>query len=664
VNKKYIGLNNEQIENNQKLYGKNIIQFENQNKVLKNIILVLKQPIFLLIVISIILYIISKQYIYTLISIISSIILLTIKIYQVLKNNKIKTNIQKLIPDYCSVIRNEKEKSVLIEEVTIDDILLLKEGDKVSADAIILRSYNLYADESCFTNDKIDIKKSNDLMNKNTLLKSNYVYKDTFITKGYGIAKVVNIGNNTEITKKYSTYSKNIIDNSNLQKQTKKQDKLCVIASIIVFILTLIICIISKINIINSIIIGISASLVCLFTKTKFNIEYLINKEKEYMSNRNVIMKDNITIENLNKITYLCIDKENFITENKIVIKKLCPLKKATQLIFDTLLAYQPYDDDNTTYALKEYLQNKNVTINQNEYKLIKNYPYNKKIKMEANIYEYKNENYIYVKGNLESIFDICNLDLDIKYQLHNLEKEYSKLGLEVVAVAAKKIDKIEKNILKYDDIEFSGIIGLYNPPKENIKELINQIQKENIKIIMFSKDNKDISTHIGKTIGINNYKNVLTQNEVDEINSEELTKLISDIGIICETSSQNKIKTLNALNKNNEVVGTISNDCIDNTSDVLITTNHGTDISKNVSNIILLDNDLKTIINLINYSNIITKKIAKFKLYNLIFHILSMVLVVIISILNTKIPIHILIILALEILFNLNYIMILNKKK
>ena len=669
MEKKYVGLTTNDLEKNQKMYGNNTIIYNIKNKLLKNIIKIIKEPIFLLLLICITMFVILREYTYTIVLLTSIIGILIVKLYQVFKTNKIENTIKKFISPNCTVVRNGKEQTVLEENITIDDILLLKEGDSISADAIILENYNLYADESYFTNDNTPVKKSYDLMDKNALLKSNYVYKGTFITKGYGIAKVVSIGNNTEMAKTNTHQEQVNCDNSTIQKLTKKTDKTCVIIAIIVLILTFVLGIVYKINMLNALINAMTVSLVCLLSRVTLPIKYLISKEKEYIARKNVIIKDNLTIENLNKITCLCIDKDEFITENNIIIKQICPLKKDTELIMDALLSSQDYGNELYQKAFENYLENKNININYNHYKLIKKYKYNNKIKLEANIYEYENENYIYVKGNLESIFDVCNLNLDIKYQLHNLEKEYSKQGLEVIAVASKKVDKIEKNILNYDDIEFSGIIGLYKPPKENCKELIDRIQKENIKIIMMSKYNKDISTHIGKILGINNSGNLISSKEMDKISDEKLTTLIKHIGIIYDISEQNKNKLINILKKNNEVIGITGNEITDNTivnnADILITTKQsGTDISNNLSNIILLDNDLETIITAINYSKLITRKTRKFIFYNIIFHILIMILSIIISSIVNQILLNIICVLILEIIYNLTHTIVLNYKK
>ena len=665
MNIKYVGLTTDDVEKNQKMYGKNIILYSKQNKALRVLEKIIKEPILLLLLIYLIVYITSQEYIYTIVLLISIILLSIIKLYQIFKINKIDNKLKGHLLDYCTVIRNEKEQIIKSENVTVDDILLLKQGDKVVADAIILENYDLYTDESCFTNDNSSIKKSSNLMDINVSLKSNYVYKGTFIIKGYGIAKVVNIGNNTEIAKKNIVNENNNYANSKLQKLTKKLDKLCIFSAIIVLILTLVLCFINKTNLFTAVINSITLSLICLFARLNLPIQYLINKEKEYMVQRNVIIKDHLTIENINKLTYLCVDKDTFITQNKIIIKQICPLKKDTSLVLDALLSTENYYDELYQESFKNYLNQKSIIINYNDYKLVKRYKYNNKTKLAANIYKYKNENYIYVQGNLESIFDICNLNLDIKYQLHNLEQEYSKKGLEVIAVASKKVDKIEKNILNYDDIEFSGIIGLYKPPKENVKELIDKLQKDNIKLIMLSKDDKDISAHMGKLLEINNHKNLVSSKELDEMSNEQLASIIKNIGIIYNISTQNKNRVINALKKSGEFIGITCDEITDKNvikyADILITTKYyGTDMSKALSNIILLDENLETIINTINYSDMITQKTRKFISYNFIYHII-MIALTSVFISTTK---NIIFMLILEIIFNIGFIIAFSNKK
>ena len=657
MNNKYNGLSNSEVEKKWQMYGKNIIDFNTNNKFKENSLLIIKNPIFILLFVTIILYMVLKANISLLILCITLIILLIIKTIQTLKINKTEKQIKNILSDYCSVIRNGKEERILFEDVTIDDILILKEGDKVCADAIILEDYNLYTDESCFTNDYTHVEKSNSLLNPNSNLKSNYVYKGTYITKGYGIAKVISIGNNTKIAKNNPIINTNNKE-SKLQLLTKKLSTLCIITSIIGFILTFIICILLKIELAYSLINSISISLICLFTNPKFNVRYLLNNEKEILMNKNSIIDDYLTIENINKLTYLFIEQENFICENKILIKQICPLVESSELITNALLSTPEYDYELYKEAYKNYLGAKNIHFNKNEYRLIKKYKYSEKTKMCANIYEYENENYIYAMGDLESIYDICELDLSIKYQLHNIEKEYQKQGLEIIAIASKKVDKIESKLLNYDNLKFSGIIGLYKPLKENIKEVIKNLQEKNIKIIMVSKSNKNIAGYIGKQIGINNYKNIITEKELEKLNKEDLNLYIKDLGIICETTTHNK-NIINYLKNSDEMIGLTCNEVkeqeiIKNINLLISTKENRTDITKDLSNITLLKNDLSIITEIMNYSKLINHKIKKFILYNFIIHILLITLIILNTIFKLNILLNVIGIIIIEIIVSI----------
>ena len=219
--------------------------------------------------------------------------------------------------------------------------------------------------------------------------------------------------------------------------------------------------------------------------------------------------------------------------------------------------------------------------------------------------------------------------------------------------------------MLNYDNLKFSGIIGLYKPVKENVKEVIKNLQEKNIKIIMVSKSNENIAGYIGKQIGINNYKNIITEKEVENLNKEDLNLYIRDIGIICEATTHNK-NIIKYLKNSGEIVGLTCNEVkeqeiIKNINILISTKENSTDISKDLSNITLLKNDLSIITEMINYSKLINHKIKNFILYNFIVHLLPLILIILNSTFKLNILLNVIGIIIIEIIFST--FMILKKK-
>jgi len=661
---KYTGLTEIEVLNNQKLYGKNVITYKENKTLLKNILKFLKYPTFLLLVILVILYIVLGEIIYaTIISIISIIILIS-NIYQQIKLNKIGESLNKINQDKCRVIRDNKTIIINSDEVTIDDIIVLNEGDRVSADAIILESNDLYADESVLIKNNINVSKSYNLLDKDATLKSNYVYKETLITRGNGIAKVTNIGNKTEYGKIINLSKKE--NNSNLEKQINKLYKILTIISIITLVIVGVILIINN----NVIIVTLSGTTILLtifpiITPQTFKL-IIKNKLHEIAKNKAIIKKIS-NIETISKITYLCVDKIGIVTENKMKVSEFYSTIDSKKAIFNCIMASDKNSKDTIDKAMFEFAYENNIELDKN-FRLVKKYPFNLKNKMTANVYEYNNELYIYVKGALNSLFDICDLDVEEKYKLHIFQKQLYKKGLQVMAFASKKIDKIEIDIFKYN-VDFNGILGLCNIVKSDVKEGIENCRQLGINVIMMTNDNKEISSSIGKQIKIDNYKSVVSGKELDDISDDELARKIKDIGIFSKLSEKHKLRIVNILKNNNEIVGitgySVNDLKILKCSNVGMTiSNIGTEVSKEFSDLIILDNNFKTIVNTIKDTRKINKNIKKIIHYLLTINIILILLSLITIIFNYQIFILPICVIIIKMILETIYFLMLNKNK
>lgn len=651
---KYTGLSKKEVEYNQNLYGKNEITYKD-NKFLEIILNIIKQPIIYILITCLIIYIVLGKLLYAGIVGSIDIIIIINYIYQHIKTEKIKKQFKKINAHTCNVIRDSKIINIKVSDITIDDIILFNKGDRIGADAIILESHNLYTDESLLIEGNKKVKKSYDLLDKNAELKSNYVYAGTYVISGSGIAKVTNIGKQTEYAKK--NQRTDVIENDGeLQKNFNKQ---YLIFNIIALILLITMTIISIIN--NNVGIGIlfgittSISFVSIInTPNTFKL-YLYNNILKFAKN-NAVIKKTSTLDTTNKLSCICVDKLGIITENNIIVKDFYPAIEEQKALTSCLLSCANNSNDLYEKAISDYISKNNMKITS-DFKLIKSYPFTKETKIMANIYEYNNQLYIFVKGTLNALFDICNLDVEEKYKLHNFQKQLFKKGLEVIAFASQKIDKIESDIFKYN-VNFNGIITLYNPPKVNVKEAIEICKNLNIKTIMISEDKKEIASFCGKEIGINTEINTIPGKELNKINDKELLNKINNIDVFSRIKQDDKYRILSALKKNNNIVAFTGNTVEDVN---LLNETHlgismkglGNDISNDISELIILDDNFTTIVNTINnvkkiYCN--TKKLMNCS--KIISIILSLILITLVF--TSKILLLPIIIIILKIILEL----------
>lgn len=622
---KYTGLTESEVLKNQKLYGSNMILHNKKKKIFDKVI-------FLLLLLCIIIYLISGNIIYAIIFSVIEVIFLTGYLFQHIKIKKFKKNLNNSLTNTCQVIRNGQEITINSDEVTIDDIIVISSGKIICADAIILESKNLIVDESVLDNKNYNVKKSVDLLDKDADLKSNYLYTESIVLKGSGIAKVVNIGNKTEYAK-IIALEKESKNNSVIKKNFNKMYRTFTIISIIIAVLTFIISTINN-NILIGLLTSISVFIILIPKVTNETIDLIIYNFLNRFYIHKSFIKKMCSIEKISNISHLLVQDVGIITEDELFVKEFYANINEYDAIFNCIMASDNKKLDRIDRAILSFSKENNIITNQN-YKLVKKYPYNDKSKMMANVYEYENELYIFVRGSLNSLFDICNLDVEEKYKLHNFHKQLHKKGLHVIAFASSRIDKIEDDIFKYN-VNFNGILGVASIIKDDALTSLKELNELGINVTMITDDNNDISNSIGKKIKLNNYENIMCDNDIDKISDIELSNKIKNVGVLFRVSQNNKIKVINSLKYNNEVVSIISNSISEiemlKTVDAGITlSKYGVEGLRRYSDLVLKDNNFITIVNTIKDSkrmcSNLKKLIRNIFIINLIFTILSILI-------------------------------------
>lgn len=572
------GLTTEQAIKNQKLYGKNQIIIKHKyDKFMKfiNIFGLIIIPT----IISIIVYILKKEYIYSLIIFLIYALLVITKLLIGKKVKKRKENIDEIITNKYKVIRDNKEILINEEEITVDDILILKSGDKVPVDGLIIKCHNLYVKQM----NEI-VKKDITSINKNEVLKTNYLYANSLIIKGNATIKVSNVGNSL------FCYQDKPLNKNKLFNISSIIDIILLILCIIV---TIFLCI--KINIYSGLLIGCSSLFSMLILNFKFLTDNYNTSCMYKLIKNKIYLKNNLIYNKSNKIRYLCLNKEKFITEGNLSVKEIFSNNiPKDELLINMILSYSTFHSDDIINAVKSYYNDK-VDIEN----LVKKYPYDKRNNLHASVFEFEEEKHLFVSGDLESLFDICDLDVDEKYKLHNFQKDLYKKGFIVVGVASKEINEIKSDIFDYN-IHFDGIIALYDFPKKNAKAFIDYYNNKNIKTLIFTNDNKTICKALGKNLKLYTDE-IFDDADLNELSDDEILYKLKKIRIFSNISGENKKRLVDLLETNSLYTVTTINyesDLISFENSSIKMTPY--DIDKSglmyLSDIVLLNNEFDTI--------------------------------------------------------------------
>ncbi len=660
------GLSEKEAELRLKKYGRNIIKPEDKLSAFKIFFLQFKSWLVYILLFSIIISFFIKHYLDA--SVITAIVLLnaTVGFIQQYKAEKSIKELKKLLVLKARVLRDNKLKIINTEEIVVGDVIILKQGDKVPADCRIFRCENLDADESILTGESLSVQKTNKVLGKDTILaeRINMVYAGTHIERGNCRAVVVSVGMNTEFGKIAGMLEVIKEENTPMQKKIDKFAK-----NISFFILGLIaVLFIVGIKfgyetyqmLLTSIAVAISAIPEGLPAVMTMGLAFASKK----MSYRKVIIKRLSAAESLGSVSVICTDKTGTITEGKMrVVQAYCSernfIKKEGsfflegkeisakkdkdlfQLIKTSVLCNNARlekeknkelevigDPTESSLVLNAFDLGFNKKLLTEDEKRIKEFPFSSERKMMS-IIRKNNEKIVYSKGAPEIILRSCNFEFfnGKKIQLtdskrEKLMREAEKMqqnALRVLGFAFKLYDGKEEDVEK--NLIFIGLLGMEDPPRKEVKDAIELCKRAGIKVKMITGDSGITAMAIANQVGI--FGDMIDGKKLNSMTDEELMKRINSINIFSRTEPNQKLRIVGILKRMNEQIA-VTGDGVNDApalkkADIGVAMGiRGSDVSREVADMILLDDNFASIVHAIEegrtvYDNI--KKVTKFLL-------------------------------------------------
>lgn len=533
--------------------------------------------------------------------------------------------LKNLITPFSRVLRDGKEIKILTAEIVPGDLVVLSEGDSIPADGKLTSSHYIEIDESILTGESLAVLKN----------QSDFLFSGTHIVKGKGHALVEKTGMNTRFGKIAQTLSSIDPDKSPLQKQLTSLTKSLSFIAIIISLSLIPVGMIQNKNIMPLILLAVSISIAAVPEGLPAVITAALAIGTNRMAKRNAIVRKMQSIETLGAIQAVLVDKTGTLTQNAMKVKKFWMLEKKylgdilNACIFANTASLVEKNDctgwdvlgDRTDGALLLFAnsQVKNIQDAKKEFKVIEEHTFDPETKTVTVVLE-NHKRYVYVRGAPEQIILKSKLDEKEKKKIIGIYEEYAKEGLRIIAFASKSQAKDAS--LKRKDLEknlnFLGFVGIYDPPRAESKQAIKQAKLAGVKVIMVTGDNEITALSIAKEIGlIEENEDVITGEELEKITDEELEKIILKIRIFARSKPEDKLRLVSALKKTGLVVGVTGDGVNDSLAlkkaDVGIAMGEtGTDVAKDVSDIVLTDDNFSTIVNAIEEGRTIYNNIIK----------------------------------------------------
>ena len=622
--KEFKGLTNNEVVISREKNGSNIQQQRKKESLIKKILNIFKEPMFLLLIIAASVYFIVGEYGDGITMLIFVLAVCTIEFIQEAKTDKALEELNKLSSLNVKVIRNGKKEIINSEEIVVGDIVILEEGDRVPADGKILYTQSLGINESSLTGESEIVYKNKEEDLKNHF-KLNMCYSGTDVVNGLGIIEVTSVGKNTEFGLIGQSLNNIKKEKTPLEKQINKLVFICTIVSITVFILTIIINYINHPEltptkrIVDSLLAGITIAMATIPEEIPVILTVFLAMGSWSLTKKNTLTKNMKAIETLGTVNVLCTDKTGTITENKMIVEDIYTNSETfIKTLYQSCpqVAYDPME-----IALKKYCQ-ENEKINTGS--ITKEYPFKAETKMMGQIWNNKE---LCVKGAYENVLPLCNLDKENYKQVKSKINEYSKEGYRVLAIAKNDNLKNIPNSLTEAKLTFEGLVALYDPPRKGVKESLEECYSAGIRVIMITGDNGETAASIAKKINLNNYDEVITGLELEAMSDDELFERVKTTNIFARVYPNHKMRIVNALQRNNLIVA-MTGDGV-NDAPALKKANigiamgqRGTNVAKESADIILLDDNFNTIVKAIEKGRSIYKNIQSAISYVIAIHI------------------------------------------
>ena len=601
------------------------------------------------------------------------IIVITTGFVQEYRSEKVINSLKNMLTPVSIVIRDEKEIEIPSKEIVPGDMLILRNGEKIPADCIVFEEKDLEIDESILTGESREVKKES-IISEKSYSEKNMIFMGCFIINGKCIAKAVHTGMNTKFGKiagMISTAEKELP----LQKKVNNISKFMIIVAI-VFSLVMGIAILfgkpfSENLFFDTLVLMIALAVSAFPEGFPVVLTTSLSAGAYKMAKHNAIVNRMSIIETLGETTVICSDKTGTITKGEMTVKKIFQDNFLVDvsgtgyeghgdfLINNKKLSLEKQDvlsnifkcavlcndskikrtgDDKifhiigtpTEASLLVMAAKADIYQEDLKFKRIEEIPFNSERKIMSVLCELDNGKFVYSKGALEVLLKKCRriqrnngiFTLTEKERKRILEnnKEMTSDCLRTLAFAFKQVKTFSKDYFE-EDLVFIGIIGIEDPPREEVRESIQLCLKSGIKVKMITGDNRETALAISKKIGLSG--KIMEGYELDKISEEELSKIVSQISIFARVKPEHKLKIVKALKMNGEIV-TMTGDGVNDAPALkeahigVAMGKNGTDVSRSVADLTLKDDNFATIVYAIREGRTIFKNIRKFVSYQL----------------------------------------------
>jgi Ca2+-transporting ATPase len=626
------GLSEEEVATLQQHYGKNYIRTVKINRFSRLLLNIVGEPMFLLLVAASSLYFILGQLAEGYMMVAAIGFVAVISLYQEVKSSKALEALQQLTEPKVTVLRNSQEAVIPAQELVPGDILILEEGEKVPADALIVQQNDLSVNESIITGESLPVYKQ--------VQQNNILYQGTTLNSGKCYAKVTATGSSTVLGKLGKSVAAYAPAKTKLQLQVSALVQKLAFFGLVAFLLIFAINYFQSYHIVTSLLAGLTLAMAAIPEEIPVAFSSFMALGAYYLSKRGIIIRQHQIIEYLGAMSVICLDKTGTITENKMQVVNIYDFvqdalfnlqedntNEHTAIMRFAVLAseHEPFDAmEKAIWTF--YLQHdraEKVSLS-----MIHEYPLQGSPPMMTHVYESDSGAIVAAKGAPETIMRVCRLDEVSVQKVTKLILQMAAKGQRVLGVASA-LHQGKEMPDHQDDFnwKFEGLISFYDPPKQNISKVLQQLYKAGISVKMVTGDHAETALNISEQVGLQHPAGYVTGEQVLQMDDATLQASVKNIHIFARMFPEAKLKVVEALKTNGETVA-MSGDGVNDGPAIraahigIAMGKRGTELARQAADLVLTDDNLEKIIEAVAQGRKILSNLKKAIRYIISIHI------------------------------------------
>ena len=625
------GLTASEVSNSRIAHGRNEI-ISNKNPVLDIIVDLLKDPMLILLVVASIIYFITGNTGDGFFMVAAIVIVTGISLFQESRSKKALDNLRALTQPLCRVIRDRKISTIPKEEVVVGDYMIIEEGTSVPADGTIIQSNDFTVNEAILTGESLPVQKESTV--------NNQVFHGTLVVGGLAICQVTAVGMRTALGKIGKTLESIKKEDTPLQKQIGSFVKKMAVAGTVIFLIVWSINFFESRDLLASLLKALTLAMSILPEEIPVAFTTFMALGAWRLMKLGVVVKNTSTVETLGGASIICLDKTGTITENRMqltqvfslstgLISEPTDISNTLDVITAAMWASEPIPFDPMEIALHDAYVKTSPADERSNFRMIHEYPLGGKPPMMTHVFEDADGSRIVsAKGAPEAMMNVSDLTSQEKVTISDALRSLSSEGYRVLGVGISKFlgDVFPKQQQELS-FTFLGLVAFYDPPKTNIGNVLNSFYKAGIQIKIITGDNAETTATIARQINFVGHEKAISGDELMQLPENVLEEKVMENNIFTRMFPDAKLRIINALKANGHVVAMTGDGVNDGpalkAAHISIAMGKkGSEIAKEVSSIVLTDDDLSRMVDAIAMGRKIYGNLKKAIQYIISIHI------------------------------------------